>query len=287
MKRSFCIGSEWLYYKVYTGVKTADIVLCQKLYPIISTLKDAGVISKWFFIRYRDPDEHLRLRFLCDSGEKVSQVIHSLYPVFNELIENDLIWKLQTDTYNREIDRYGDSTIELSESVFFYDSEMMVNFVSLKPYLSDNKTELLFSFLAIDSFLNSLSLHNADKLALLDELQLSFKKEFQADKNLKKEFDKNYRELADTIDAFVSLSESDEYLRLYKLIQKKQNLVAIASPIIIANLEIPLFEFVQSHIHMMINRQYSSKQRMYECLIYDHLFRYYKMTNYKKASIKT
>jgi hypothetical protein len=40
MKRDFCIGSEWLYYKLYTGVKTADLILLEKLYSVILELKE-------------------------------------------------------------------------------------------------------------------------------------------------------------------------------------------------------------------------------------------------------
>jgi thiopeptide-type bacteriocin biosynthesis protein len=286
MKRSFCLGSEWLYYKIYTGVKTADTILYQKLYPIIVGLKESGDIGKWFFIRYRDPEEHIRLRFLCDSSQKTAKVIKSLYPIFNELLENDLVWKLQTDTYHRELERYGGNTIELSENLFYYDSEMMVNFISLKPYIKDAKIELLFSLLAIDRFLDSFSLDNADKLSLLDQLQFSFKKEFVADKNLKKEFDKNYRDINDAIVSFLDNSANNEYFELFELVNKKQNLIGNVILTLKQRLEIPLFDFVKSHIHMMVNRQYTSKQRMYECLIYDHLFRYYKMTNYKEKNLK-
>jgi thiopeptide-type bacteriocin biosynthesis protein len=56
MKRDFCIGSEWLYYKLYT-VKTADLILLEKLYSILE-LKEKNLIIKWFFIRYKDTDEH-------------------------------------------------------------------------------------------------------------------------------------------------------------------------------------------------------------------------------------
>ncbi|WP_367276800.1 lantibiotic dehydratase C-terminal domain-containing protein [Flavobacterium sp.] len=41
-------------------------------------------------------------------------------------------------------------------------------------------------------------------------------------------------------------------------------------------MEIPLFDFLSSHIHMMVNRQFTSRQRQYEFLIYDHLYRFYK-----------
>ncbi|WP_404827730.1 hypothetical protein [Flavobacterium shii] len=41
-----------------------------------------------------------------------------------------------------------------------------------------------------------------------------------------------------------------------------------------------------SHIHMIMNRQYTSKQRMYELIIYDHLYRYYKTVTYQYSSTK-
>jgi thiopeptide-type bacteriocin biosynthesis protein len=280
MKRSFCVGSEWLYYKVYTGVKTADIVLA-KVYPILTELKQSGVLSHWFFIRYKDPDEHLRLRFYCDAPQKTAQVILALYPVFNDLIENDLVWKLQTDTYNREIERYGENTIELSEHIFHLDSEMVVNYLAFKPHLIEIQTELLFSLLAIDAFLNGFGLDDADKLALVDELQLSFKKEFQAEKYLKKELDKNYRLLAARIDRFLNVPDT-QHANLTRLTTEKQNHLKPIISGLKAKLQVPLFYFLQSHIHMMVNRQYTSKQRQYECLIYDHLHRHYKKSVFLK-----
>ena len=31
-KRTFIPGSEWIYYKIYTGIKTADSILKNELY---------------------------------------------------------------------------------------------------------------------------------------------------------------------------------------------------------------------------------------------------------------
>ena len=47
-------------------------------------------------------------------------------------------------------------------------------------------------------------------------------------------------------------------------------------------IEIPINDFISSHIHMMVNRQYTSKQRMYELIISDHLYRYYKTNEHRK-----
>ena len=100
-----------------------------------------------------------------------------------------MIWKIQTDTYVRELERYGSNTYEISESIFQADSELILEYIALKPYFENDSTAILFSFLAVDQFLSLFSLTSANKYSLLDRMQLSFKNEFQADKTLKKELD--------------------------------------------------------------------------------------------------
>jgi thiopeptide-type bacteriocin biosynthesis protein len=284
MKRDFCLGSEWLYYKIYTGVKTTDIVLIEKLYPVIFLLKERNLIREWFFIRYKDSDEHLRIRFLVDSPNKLSEIIALLYPVLNELLEQSSVWKVQTDTYKREIERYGQNTMIDSEFIFWHDSEMVLKYLILKSEFVTNEMQLFFSFCAIDSFLNSFHLSNANKLKLMDELQLSFKEEFNADKTLKKEMDKHYRELFPKTNRFLSGKAINDYPAVFELIQEKQTQINKVTLRIKENLQISLSSFLMSHIHMMVNRQYTSKQRMYELLIYDHLYRYYKTIAHQQSA---
>jgi thiopeptide-type bacteriocin biosynthesis protein len=286
MKRDFCIGSEWLYYKIYTGVKTADIILLEKLYPVIFDLKEEKIIDKWFFIRYNDPSEHIRIRFHCENSEAVSIVIGKIFPIINKLIEDNSVWKVQTDTYQREIERYGETTMIDSESLFWHDSEMIMRYLALKSSFTKNEMPLFFSFSAIDSFLDSFSLTNTDKLVLMYELQSSFKKEFDADKILKKEIDKHYRKLSQEIHRFLSGTAINEYPEIFKTIQEKQNQTVETILLIKDKLQVPLFSFLISHIHMIVNRQYTSKQRMHELLIYDHLYKYYKTMEYQTVSIQ-
>src|SRR5690606_28834154 len=59
--RAFAPGSEWLYAKLYTGNATADHVLCA-VRPAIDAALGSGAADSWFFIRYADPDWHVRLR---------------------------------------------------------------------------------------------------------------------------------------------------------------------------------------------------------------------------------
>ena len=64
--RTFPPGSEWLYAKLYIGTATADRVLCEELAPLAADAVASGAARRWFFIRYADPNWHLRVRFHGD-----------------------------------------------------------------------------------------------------------------------------------------------------------------------------------------------------------------------------
>jgi len=284
MQRIFCLGSEWLYYKIYTGVQTTDLVLLEKLYPVILQLKKKKIIQKWFFIRYKDTDTHFRIRFLVENRKDLAKVIQMLYHPINHLLQENLAWQIQTDTYKRELERYGETTIEDSEFLFWKDSELAIRYLSLKKTFVKKEMELLFSFCSIDSFLNSFSLSILDKYNLVDKLQQSFKEEFGADKILKKELDKKYRELDDELGCFLRGETKKDFPDFFEIIEEKQNQIVEKILEIKNAIQIDLYDFLASHIHMMINRQYTSKQRMYELIIYDHLYRYYKTLKYEKTN---
>ncbi|MDR6763861.1 thiopeptide-type bacteriocin biosynthesis protein [Flavobacterium sp. 2755] len=285
MQRDFCLGSEWLYYKIYTGVKTSDYILLEKLKPVISSLQRKKIIQKWFFIRYKDTDEHLRIRFLVSNTKHLATVIQSFYSIFNELLEQNLVWNIQTDTYKREIERYGKNTMLDSEFLFWEDSKMILRYIKLKSQFVKQDIQLLFSFYSIDSFLNSFRLSDKEKLSLMNDLQASFKIEFDTDKEQKREMSKSYQLLFPQINDFLSTTSNDNFEEIAKIINKKSKNVTEKALEIRTKIEIPLESFLASHIHMMINRQYTSKQRMFELIIYDHLFRFYKVKNYQKQNI--
>jgi len=284
MQKDFCLGSQWLYYKIYTGVKTADYILLEKLAPVIGDLQRKNSIQKWFFIRYKDPDDHIRIRFQINKTEDLAAVIQAFYNVFNRLIEQNLVWKIQTDTYQREIERYGKSTMQESEFLFWKDSEMALLYIEIKSSFDTLEFPLLFTFFAIDSFLNLFRLSNQEKLSLLDSLQLSFKKEFDVEKTQKKEMNKSYRTLYPKIEQFLSPYLKNDLAEIFDIVDEKSQQINKTVLIIRDKIEISLPGFLSGHIHMMLNRQYTSKQRMYELIVYDHLFRYYKTQEYKKLA---
>ena len=106
MQRSFSLGSEWTYLKVYCGAKWAECILTEHLLPCIARLETQQQIKKWFFIRYADPDTHLRLRFQHDGHPAtIAAIIEQMHQALTQLQEERIVRVVQYDTYQPEIDR--------------------------------------------------------------------------------------------------------------------------------------------------------------------------------------
>lgn len=107
MQRIFILGDEWVYLKIYVNPAESDRILLDSICSLKDKLLNDGIIDKWFYLRYGDPEYHLRIRFhLVRTGH-----LGLLIGLFNDAIKQDIvkkyIWKIQADTYNREMERYG------------------------------------------------------------------------------------------------------------------------------------------------------------------------------------
>lgn len=122
IQRKFIPGSQWLYFKIYTGVKTADEVLAHTIRPFLRELYAERWIDGSFFIRYNDPDFHIRLRLHIDQFENYAPIFRRFEMSFQPLVENGAVIRVLCDTYVREIERYGADTMEPVERLFGIDS---------------------------------------------------------------------------------------------------------------------------------------------------------------------
>lgn len=269
------VGSEWLYYKIYLGAKSADEILVQFINPITKNLVDNNIISEWFFIRYNDPKGHLRIRFKCTSVNNLGRLISNLFTILNPLVQESIIWKVQIDTYNREVERYGNNTMLLSEKIFYHDSIMVTDFLI---NTDDDNLRWLFALKAIDSFLDIFRYNLSQKVFLMEHLSVSFRKEFGKSKSLNSNINDKYRLHKNDISNLIEDRDEND---IYKFIHKRSdNITSISDEVMhllkTDSLEIPISSFVTSHIHMTMNRLFKSKNRAHEMVCYEFLFRYYK-----------
>ncbi|MHA7055679.1 thiopeptide-type bacteriocin biosynthesis protein [Aquimarina sp. M1] len=279
-QRSFIVGSEWLYYKIYTGPKTSDLILTNIIKPVTLYLLENKIIDKWFFIRYNDPKHHIRVRFHYQNPENVAGIINSLYTSLKEFSDEDLIWKIQLDTYQREIERYGTKTMDLAEELFFLDSKMIVDFLDLIDGDEGEELRWLFGARAIDQKLKDFGYDADQKLALMERLKTSFGVEFGMNKNLKKQMDKKFRNEHDKIKNFLNFNrEMDaDYAPIIDVLQEKSsNSRTLIKDLVLAVSKAELNDMMGSYIHMLMNRLFRSKNRLHEMVIYDLLYRTYKV----------
>ncbi|MDF2933811.1 MAG: lantibiotic dehydratase [Chryseobacterium sp.] len=272
-KRKFTPGTEWLYLKVYTGVKTSDLILEETIKPLTEYLWTNNYILKWFFIRYHDPKPHLRVRFCLNNTEDYTTVLNKIHEELQEFTDSGEISNISIETYNREIERYGQNTIEEAETLFHKNSEFTLLCL---PY--DDEDKVILSIFYINEILNKLNLGIQKKLAWIRNYNDSFKEEFNADKTLNSQLDKKYREFKPKLINFIQSDEfSDErnaiILHIEEFVSVLQNILQHHQN---QSLEISLQSFFQSIFHMNINRLFVSNQRLFEMVIYDYLVRYYK-----------
>jgi thiopeptide-type bacteriocin biosynthesis protein len=283
VQRSFLSGDQWCYVKIYCGVKTADRILSEVLKPITEKLLAEQKIDKWFFIRYADPDHHIRIRFL-GADNFYTKVIERLNKAFTPYLENHLIWKVQTDTYNRELERYGAVNMDNSESLFFYDSTSTIQILSLLEGDEGDDLRWQFAIKGVNDLMESFGYNLTAKIELMDVLSSNFKKEFNVESTeSKKQLGAKFRELRPKIELALQseIDSTHEFYEVWQLFEiRKSSLIDCAKRIdeLYSShaLEVQKSDLVASYIHMFLNRFCRSKQRMQEMVIYDLLHQHYK-----------
>lgn len=275
-KRRFDLGSEWLYYNIYCNEKVADRILVYGAKPLVDTLFDQGLITKYFFIRYNNPTFHLRLRLcLCDQ-KNVNNVIKVVAHYLADPNISIYIDRLQTDSYIRELERYEYADIEDSEILFYYDSLCAIDIISYCLNNNLNNKRWLYSIVCINNFLNAFRLKNEEKKMLFKELNGNYKVEFGVEQNilLKRRLTEKYRLYRDDVKAILN---EDFDPTIQSIIGFRLNSDAqIIEPLLTNNKSnTQKFRFITSHVHMHINRLMAANPRLYELLIYELMYHCY------------
>ncbi|WP_223560328.1 thiopeptide-type bacteriocin biosynthesis protein [Chryseobacterium lathyri] len=278
VKRKFIPGTEWLYLKIYTGIKTGDSILEEAIQPLVEDFQKDNYISQWFFVRYNDPKPHLRIRFLLRNIGDYSKILGKINETLQEYIESGEISNILIDTYNREIERYGKNTIEDAETLFYKNSEFTLQCLDY-----DDEGKIMIGLFYINEVLNKLNLPLQEKLEWIKDFNNAFKTEFNADKKLNSQLDKKYREFKPKFLDFIQSDESSEEREaIISNIEESsdilQNIISYSEN---DSLGISLQAFLQSIFHMNINRLFVSNQRLFEMIMYDYLLRYYKTCVYR------
>ncbi len=278
IQRNFSVGSEWIYFKFYMGVKVGDNFLSQAIKPLTEELINQKLIDKWFFIRYSDPEKHLRFRVHLPDLASIGKVF-LLVKDFVQPFENEgIIWKIQVDSYQREIERYGSDVMEFTETLFYEDSTAVISMIDQTVGEEREVIRWQWCLKAIDTYLSDFGLTLIEKKELMEKMKTNFANEFHLDKALKIQLDQRFRNNRTFIEQILAdnLNEIHEYSPLFHAIINKSNQIEnIIEQIKSQKSRGELTNYLYDTIHMTVNRTISDNQRLHELVMYDFLFRYY------------
>ncbi len=289
--RSYPPDSEWLYYKIYSGTSCTDQVLTRAVGPVVRDCLAAGLADRWFFVRHEDPDLHLRVRLHGDPEVLGTRVLPALRSALTPFVEQGWVWRIQLDTYEPEVDRYGGRDgMEVAERIFHVDSDAVLE---LLPFLEGDEGanwRWKLAFWGTDRLLDCFGLDSDEKATLLRELRAKYGKEFSAHLlffryQLADRLRKDRPELLTLLDtpgaaesahpgAAVLRARSE---RLEPLVAELRALEADR------RLSVPWMQLTFSFVHMHMIRLLRSHHRAHELVLYDFLDQLYRSKRARKA----
>ncbi|MBQ4812679.1 lantibiotic dehydratase [Pseudoalteromonas luteoviolacea] len=285
IKRRFSAGSEWLSLKIYSGNSLVEQLLTEELLPLIE--QHSQLYDKWFFIRYSDPDWHIRLRFHGDPSLLCGQLLPRLNALLDPKIESGELHKVELMTYEREVERYGGpESMSLVESLFMYDSRLIAQACGLIDEFGED-IRWRVALACTHRLLNLFEYSEAARFTLISQLRDGFGREFNETSTLRKQLGNRYRDYqAQMDDDFIKLvpeqaAQCDEtQSAILAVLEQWQTSVApvieqLNQKIAAGQLNCTRNSLLGSLLHMHNNRMFKAYGREQELVIHDLLRRKY------------
>ncbi len=283
LPRSLMPGDpEWSYFRVYTGAGTSDRVLLELAERVVSPLIEGGFVSGWFFLRYADPEHHLRLRLRLRHArpEHVAVVLERMRSASADLLDRGLVWRLEAGTYERELERYGGAPcMPVVEEVFCADSAAVL--AILRRFSGDALADLrwMAALAAAGTYVRAAGLDAEARVAFATTIAKDVWGGKQPSVALKKKLGSMYRERAQTFGLLLSDAPWKADARLAASAPVFQALgEALASLLPRAAAAAPRGlqpEMLASLVHMHCNRMLRAEGRKHEIVFYDVMSRVY------------
>lgn len=276
----FAPGSEWLTAKIYCGTSVADAVLMEAVAAVVQRAMADGAADGWYFLRYFDPDPHLRVRFHGVPSRLLSEVMPDLHRMLSDFLSDGRVWCLQLDTYQQEVDRYGGAVgIELAERLFQADSEAVLGILRAISAEQLETERWCFALRGVDLLLTNLGIERGAKLALASHLREGYAAESEADVQLKRDVGQLFRVERDRIARFLSPQplgvpgveeafgrRSQQIRRISRELRRHEKGGSFLQS---------LQQLAASYVHMHLNRLLRADLRKHELVLYDFLYRHY------------
>ncbi|SEQ97136.1 lantibiotic dehydratase [Neolewinella agarilytica] len=271
-------SDEWLYLKFYGGAGTIEKLVGEKFPLLIKGLADQGLITSFFFLRLTDPDYHLRVRFKPSNYAAIGEILRQVNEFFKPELEHQFIWKIQVDTYRRELERYAGPNLAAGEALFAVDSKMVMSVKNLLVSEVQKDLEWLVMLSVMNIYLEVFGLKDADARAFLKERRETFSYLFNTNKLQKRDLVQRYLNHRPQIEEALQHNRYpfEQEALLHSILAEFKDELTTVYDEGIAPLDKDLrAELLQSYVHMFILRFSRAKNKIHEHVLFFILERYY------------
>jgi class I lanthipeptide synthase len=158
-------GSEWLFLKLYCIRTLEEDLIIDHIRRFATGILASGLARQWFFLRYSDPDPHIRVRFLGQPDAVARELMPSISSWAAELMARGSCLRFSFDTYDREFERYGGpSGMIVAESIFHVDSHTTAALLHLGQSKTFSMDRTMLAVLTVDTLLAGLGVEERSRL---------------------------------------------------------------------------------------------------------------------------
>lgn len=160
-------GTDWLYAKLYHTPTFEQDLLVDHIRPFCRETVANRQADSWFFMRYEDPEPHIRVRWSGPPDTLADDLAPVVLRWVNSLVGKQICSRVALDTYDREVERYGGPDgIELAEELFAADSEAVLDLLHLVDHKAIELDLPLLGVYTVDDLVRGLGLTGEEQDSL-------------------------------------------------------------------------------------------------------------------------
>lgn len=242
-------GSEWLYLELYIHPLAMNDFLNNEVRKLIKSQKH--LITKWFFIHYNDPQDHLRLRLKLKDPDQLPVILQCINRLMDINNKYGHLKKTLIKGYEREIFRYGVEQMDMIEQFFFLDSNLALSDISKSV---ERRYECIVHF--VEKLSERLFTDIEEQVIFFERMARLFAEEMKFDRERFKAINTAYGVFSENVslrkNSFKSILCLFDKILYICPVKKQEKLLA-------------------DLIHLHINRRFSQEQRLHEAVLYQYL----------------
>lgn len=159
-------GRRWTSVKLYAGWERQD-ALIDRCAEFAADLASRELLEMWYFLRYADPEPHVRVRFCSPTEDQALGLLGAVAQWAGHCFDREICDRVVFDTYEPELERYGGAeAMPHVEQVFAADSVAVAEILRLQASGDMKLRRAAIAACSLDDLLTALGLDVQERNAL-------------------------------------------------------------------------------------------------------------------------